>query len=89
MDESTIDGLNDAEAHVLSVEYAVSDNFSASFAQGHFENNDQSTRIDETNVILGYSASDTFNVEFIHTTVDDAGTANDFSRQTLRATYSF
>lgn len=89
MDESTIDGLNDAEAHVLSVEYAASDKFTAAVAMGHFENNDASTKIDETNLILGYSASDALNVEFVHTTVDDAGTANDFSRQTLRATYSF
>jgi len=89
MDESTIDGLNDAKAHVLSAEYAVSESFTAGVAVGHFENNDASTKIDETNVVLGYSASDTFNVEFIHTTVDDVDPANDFSRQTLRATYSF
>lgn len=89
MDESTIDGLNDAEAHVLSVEYAASDNFTAAVAVGYFENNDQSTKIDETNLILGYSVSDSLNVELIHATVDDVGTANDFSRQTARVTYSF
>jgi hypothetical protein len=89
MDESTIDGLNDVKAHVLFIEYAVSDNFSVSVAQGHFENNDKSTDIDETNLVLGYSVSDTLNLELIHATVDDTGTANDFSRQTLRATYSF
>ena len=89
MDESTIDGLNDVEAQVISVEYAASDNFTAGVAVGHFENNDASTKIDETNVVLSYDISDTFNLEFIHATVDDVGTANDFSRQTLRATYSF
>ncbi|MCW8987613.1 MAG: OprD family outer membrane porin [Gammaproteobacteria bacterium] len=89
MDESTISGLNDAEAYVLSVEYAASDSFTAAVAAGHFENNDQSTRIDETNLILGYSVSDSLNLELIHTTVDDAGSANDFSRQTARVTYSF
>ena len=89
MDETTIAGLNDVEAHVLSVEYTASDNFTAAVAVGHFENNDQSTKIDETNLILGYSVSDTLNLEVIHTTVDDVGTANDFSRQTARATYSF
>ena len=90
MDESTIDGLNDAEANVLSVEYAASDKFTAAVAVGHFEDKDKTTDTDETNLILGYSASDSLDVEFIHTTVeDDADPTNDFSRQTLRATYSF
>lgn len=89
MDESTIDGLNDAEAQVFSVEYAASDKFTASVALGHFEDSTKTTEIDETNLILGYSVSDALNIEFVHTTVDDAGTANDFSRQTARVTYSF
>lgn len=71
------------------VEDAASDKFTAALAMEHFENNDKSTNIDETNLILGYSVSDVLNVEFVHTTVDDAGTANDFSRQTARVTYSF
>lgn len=89
MDESTIDGLNDAKAQVLSVEYAASDKFTAAVAVGHFENNDQSTDIDETNLILGYSVSDSLSLEFVHTEVDDLDPANDFSRQTARATYTF
>lgn len=90
MDETTIGGLNDAKAHVLSAEYAVSDKFSAAVALGHFEDNGKATNIDETDLILGYSASDTLNIEFIHTVVEDKVTsANGFSRQTARATYSF
>ncbi|MDH5601457.1 MAG: OprD family outer membrane porin [Gammaproteobacteria bacterium] len=89
MDESTIDGLNDAEAQVISIEYAATDKFTAAVAVGHFEDNGAATEIDETNVVLSYSASDSLDVELIHTTVDALGTADDFSRQTLRATYSF
>jgi len=93
MDESTIGGLNDAEAHVLSIEYAASDKFTAAIALGHFENNDASTKIDETNIIINYSVKDNFNIEFIHAMVDNKGDQTDagtnFSRQTLRATYTF
>lgn len=93
MDESTIDELNDAQAQVLSVEYAASDKFTASVALGHFEDSTKATDTDETNIVLSYSASDNLNLEFIHTVVDNKGTPTDpetnFSRQSARVTYSF
>lgn len=93
MDESTISGLNDAQAHVVSVEYAASNQFVASVALGHFEDSTKATKIDETNLVVSYNASKNLNVEFIHAVIDNKGTPTDagtnFSRQTLRTTYSF
>jgi hypothetical protein len=62
-------------------------------AIGHFENNDKTTNIDETNIIIGYNMSDKSNIEFIHTVSDNKGAQTDaatnFSRQLARLTYAF
>lgn len=94
MDETTIGGINDASAYLLSAEYAATEAFTASLAYGHFEDGTKASHdLDELDLILSYNFSDNFNLEFIHTSVDnsaapaDAGT--NFSRQLLRMTYSF
>ena len=93
MDETTIAGLNNVKAHVFSVEYAVSDKFTAAVALGHFEDTTKTTNIDETNLVLGYSVKDNLNIEFVHAMVDNKGDPADagtnFSRQTARVTYTF
>ena len=93
MDETTIAGLNDVQAHVLLFEYAASDKFTAAIAYGHFEDNGRATNIDEANIILNYSVKDNLNIEFIHAMVDNEGEQTDagtnFSRQTARMTYTF
>jgi hypothetical protein len=93
MDETTIAGLNDVQAHVLLFEYAASDKFTAAIAYGHFEDNGRATNIDEANIILNYSVKDNLNIEFIHAMVDNEGDQTDagtnFSRQTARMTYTF
>ncbi len=93
MDETTIAGLNDAQAHVLLFEYAASDKFTAGIAHGHFEDETKASNIDETDIVLGYSVKDNLGIEFIHAMVDNKGNQTDadtnFSRQTLRVTYTF
>ncbi len=93
MDETTIAGLNDAMAHVLSFEYAATDKFTAALAMGHFEDNGKATNIDETDIVLGYSMNELLNLEFVYAIVDNKGNPTDagtnFSRQFARATYIF
>ena len=93
MDETTISGMNDVQARVFSFEYAASDKFTAGIALGHFEDKTKATNIDETDIVLGYSVKDNLNIEFIHTMVDNKGDQADagtnFSRQTVRVTYTF
>ena len=93
MDNSTIAGLNDVQAHVVSLEYTASTDFTASIALGHFEDSTKATKIDEYNIVVSYNATKNFNIELIHAVVDNKGTPTDaetnFSRQTLRTTYSF
>ena len=93
MDETTIAGLNDVQARVLSFKYAVSNKFTAGVALGHFEDKTKASNKDETDLMLGYNVSDTLGLEFVHTVVDNKGapadTATNFSRQTARVTYTF
>ena len=77
MDESGIDGLNDAKAQVIFIKYDVSDKFTAMLAVGHFEDNGKTIDIDETNLILGYSVKDNLNIEFTHAMVDNKSDATD------------
>lgn len=91
MDEMTLGDLTDASAQVFSVEYAATENFSATLAVGKFE--DASIDIDETNLVLGYSVSDMLDVEFVHAVVDNNKDATDtdtnFSRSLVRVNYNF
>ncbi len=93
MDETTISGMNDVQARVFSFEYAASNKFTAGVALGHFEDKTKASNIDETDIVLGYSVKDNLNIEFVHAMVDNKGDQADaetnFSRQTLRATYTF
>ena len=93
MDETTIAGKEDVKAHVLAAEYAITDKFTASVAVGHFENKGKTTNIDETDVVIDYNIADNFNLSFIHAMVDNKGDQTDagtnFSRQTMRLTYTF
>jgi hypothetical protein len=94
MDEMTIDGLTEAEATVMGVEYAVNENFTAGIAMGHFEDDGAATAdIDETDIVLSYAASDNLDVEFVHASVEnDADTTDEgtnFSRQLVRVNYNF
>lgn len=93
MDEMTIGDLTDVSAQVLSVEYAATENFTASLALGKFEDKAKSTDIDETDIILGYGVNEQLDIEIVHTRVDnkadaiDAGT--NFNRQFVRVNYNF
>lgn len=93
MDETTISGMNDVQARVFSFEYAASDKLTAAVALGHFEDKTKATNIDETDIILGYSVKDNLGIELVHAMLDNKGNKTDvdtnFSRQTLRVTYTF
>ena len=94
MNETTISGITDASAHVLSAGYAISDNFSIDLAIGHFEDGTgTATDIDETNLILGYAFNDHADLEFTYAEVDNAAASTDagtnFNRQFLRLNYHF
>lgn len=94
MDQMVIGGLTDAEAHVLAVDYAVSDAFAISVAMGHFEDDGAaSADIDETDIVLGYSVNEQLDIEFINTMVEnDANTTDvdtNFTRQFVRVNYNF
>lgn len=94
MDETTIGGITDASAHILSVSYAISADFSISLATGHFEDGTgTATDIDETNLNLAYAFNDHADVAFTYTEVDNAAATTDagtnFSRQFVRINYHF
>ena len=94
MDEMTIGGLNEAEATLVAVDYAVNDAFGISLAVGHFEDDNAATAdIDETDIVLGYAASDKLDIEFIHADVENsaapADTGTNFTRQLVRVNYNF
>lgn len=94
MDEMTIAGLTEAEATLVSAEYAVNDAFTACITMGHFEDDNAATAdINETDIVLSYAASDNLDVEFIHASVendaDSADAGTNFSRQLVRVNYNF
>ena len=93
MDEMIIGGLTDVSAHVVSVEYAVTERFIASLAQGNFEDKAKTTDIEETDLVLGYSVNEKLDIEFVHAVVDNKANVTDngtnFSRTFTRVNYSF
>ena len=91
MDEMTMGDLNDAAAQVVSVDYAVSDKFTVSFATGHFEDaNKATTDTAENDFILAYNISDKLDMSFVHTTVENkADPSVNFSRNFARLSYNF
>lgn len=91
MDEMTIGDLTNASAHVVSVEYAVSDKFTIGLASGHFEDETKATTdTDEADLVLGYTANDNLDIEFVHTVVDNKADANSsFTRNFARVNYNF
>lgn len=94
MDEINIAEKNDASAYLLAVDYAVSDALNATLAFAQFEDKDNATAdISETNIIVSYVFSDNLDIEFIHADVENDAAPSDpdsnFSRQLIRASYSF
>jgi hypothetical protein len=98
MDETTIDGLNDAKAYIAGAEYAVLENLSISYAHGEFEDGlsvaNGKTEIDEDDFVVEYSFNDELSAVLIYTDVDtNAGgvkdTAASFNRTQAYINYSF
>ena len=91
MDEMTIGGLTNVEAHVISAEYAVTDKLSLSLATGHFEDgNKTTTDTDETDIALAYTVSENLDIAFVHATVENkADPGADSSRNFARLNYNF
>lgn len=94
MDQTTIAGITDASAQLVSIGYAITSDFSINFAVGHFEDGTKTTSdIDETNFILTYAFNDHADVAFTYTEVDNAAATTDagtnFSRQLVRLNYHF
>lgn len=93
INESTISGLTDASAQVLSIEYEVTKNFTATILQGQFEDKAKSTDTNETNIILGYNVTDKLSVKFIYTEAENKAAPTDldsnFSGQFARMNYNF
>jgi len=91
MDEMTIGDLTNAAAQVVSVEYAATENFTASLAVGQFEDDNKTTTdTSETDFVLGYSVNEKLNVEFVHAVVDNKADASaSFSRNFARVNYNF
>lgn len=94
MDETTIDGMNDASAYMVSVEYPASEALALTAAYGHFEDgakasNDQT----ELNLMVSYQVNKNMDINFIHTSVDNdaapADAGSNFTRQMLYANYNF
>jgi len=94
MDDTTIAGMTDASAYMLSIEYPASQALTLAAAWGHFEDGSKTSNDqDELNLILGYRLNKQLEISFTRTTVDnnaapaDAGT--NFTRNLLLARYSF
>lgn len=91
MDEMTPGDLTNASAQVVSIEYAATDNFSASLAAGQFEDDNKlTTDTRETDLALSYSVNDKLDIEFVHAVIDNKADANaSFSRNFARLNYNF
>jgi hypothetical protein len=91
MDEMTIGDLTNASAQVVSIEYAATDNLTASLAVGQFEDDNKTTTdTSETDFVLAYSVNEKLDVEFVHAVVDNKADASaSFSRNFARVNYSF
>ena len=94
MEEMTIGGLTNAEATVVSAEYAVSEKFNIRLAVGHFEDSGKATAdTDETDLVLSYALLEQMDAQFVYTLVDNKAAPTDkatnFSRQIARMSYNF
>jgi imipenem/basic amino acid-specific outer membrane pore len=94
LDETSIDGVSDATAYVLAIDYPISKAVTLGVALGHFEDRNGTTHdLDELNLILASQATQNLSVDFVYTTVDNdadpADAGSNFDRILIFANYLF
>ena len=89
--DTTIEALENPRAWLVSVDYALSAQFTASIIHGHFKG--KVNNINEVNLVLRYHLKENFSLDFTAAWVKNNGKLNEadtnFNRGLLRASYNF